>query len=143
MAVLTKVSVGYCSTAKKSSDRRCVSRSGWPVSMLAAWIVNRTDERSGCASSKSMVPAKSENRPRTLQIRWRTWKVASEWAVSIWSVRTGVATAVVMACVLSSCVYVITFVVITLYYGQRSDRLRLRVPDVGQHLDQRAESSAG
>ena len=35
-------------------------------------------ERSGFSSSYSMVPVKSEKRPRTFVKRWRTWKVTSE-----------------------------------------------------------------
>ena len=42
-----------------------------------------------------MAPSKSVNRPRTFEMRWRTWKAASEWALSIENVR--VAVAVVMS----------------------------------------------
>lgn len=64
-----------------------MSRSGVLVSMLAAWIVTLTVDCSGFSSSKSMVPSKSANRPRTLLMRCRTWKAASEWVLSIWNVR--------------------------------------------------------
>ena len=89
--VLTNVSVGYLSTAKKSSDRRCASRSGVLVSMLAAWIVKVTDDRAGCSSSNSMAPSKSAKRPRTFEMRWRTWNAASEWVLSMAYVRVVVA----------------------------------------------------
>ena len=95
MPVLSKVMVGYVSTAKKSSLRRCASRSGVLVSMLAAWISKLTDDCAGWASLKVMVPAKSAKRPRTFVMRWRTWKVASEWVLSMAKVRT--AAAVVMS----------------------------------------------
>ena len=62
--------------------------------MLAALMVSETDEFSGRASSKAMVPSKSEKRPRTFVIRCRTWKAASEWALSM--AKVGVETAVVV-----------------------------------------------
>ena len=97
MAVLTKVMAGCCSTWKKSWDRRWASRSGVPVSMLAAWIVKATVDRSGEASSKVIEPPRSVKRPRTLVTRWRTWKMASEWVLSIANVLTAVAVAL-MGC---------------------------------------------
>ena len=84
---------GYCSTWKKSSDRRCASRSGVPVSMLAAWIVKLTADASGDASSKVIEPPRSVKRPRTFVTRWRTWKVASEWVLSMAMVLTAIAVA--------------------------------------------------
>ena len=71
-----------------------MSRSLLLVSMLAACTVKVTDEFSGCASSNSMVPSKSEKLPRTFVTRWRTWKRASEWALSTAKVRVAVAVAV-------------------------------------------------
>jgi len=49
--VLAKVIAGKRSAAKKSSDRRCLSRAGSLVSMLAVRISRRTDDCSGAASS--------------------------------------------------------------------------------------------
>jgi hypothetical protein len=40
------------------------------------------------------LPAKSAKRPRTLVMRWRTWKAASEWVLSMAKVRRAVAVAV-------------------------------------------------
>ncbi len=94
MPVLANVSVGCVSTAKKSSLRRCLSRSGVPVSMLEACTSKRTVDVVGASALKSMAPPKSVNRPRTFVRRWRTWKVASEWVLSMAKVRT--AAAVVM-----------------------------------------------
>ena len=66
---LTNVRVGKRSVEKKSSERRCASRSATPVSMLAALISMAIDEAAGCCSSKVMVPLKSAKRPRTFESR--------------------------------------------------------------------------
>ena len=81
--VLLKASVGNLSAAKKSSDRRCASRFDSFVSMLAVWMTNSTLEFTGFSWSNSIVPAKSEKRPRTLVMRCRTWKITSECDLSI------------------------------------------------------------
>ena len=52
------------------------------VSMLAAWIVNSTDEVSGFARSIWIVPAKSWNLPPTFVTMWRTWKPTVVCALS-------------------------------------------------------------
>ena len=51
--------------------------------MLPALMRNSTDEFSGLALSKLIVPPKSRNVPRTFVRMCRTWKVASEWFLSI------------------------------------------------------------
>src|SRR5580693_3693292 len=45
MRVLRKWSSGNFSTSKKSGERRCVSRSATPVSMLEASMLTSTNER--------------------------------------------------------------------------------------------------
>ena len=50
---------------------------------LVVCTVKCTVDCSGFASAYSMAPSKSVNRPRTLVTRWRTWKIASEWDLSI------------------------------------------------------------
>src|SRR5690606_9527581 len=52
--------------SKKSALRRCASRSGEPVSMLAVWMETSHQERSGSSLSRWRVPANSLKRPRTV-----------------------------------------------------------------------------
>ena len=49
--VLLNVIVGLFATSKKSAERRCSSRLGSFVSMLAAWIVKSTVVAAGLALS--------------------------------------------------------------------------------------------
>src|SRR5438128_4408771 len=81
--VLLNVISGYFSTSKKFAERRSLSRPSLAVSMLAVLIVNSTVAASGLAASATTVPAKSLKWPRTRLIRWRIWKPASEWFLSM------------------------------------------------------------
>jgi hypothetical protein len=60
-------------------------------------LVKSTDEFSGFASSNSIVPSRSEKRPRTFVSKYRTWNVASEWALSILYVRVVVVVAIALS----------------------------------------------
>src|SRR5215203_1319265 len=80
--LLLKVISGNFSTSKKSAERRCLSRSGWLVSMLAALILKSTEEAGRFLGSISTVPENSLNRPRAWLTKWRTWNPISEWTVS-------------------------------------------------------------
>ena len=75
-----------------------LSRSGVLVSMLAAWIAKLTFDFAGWSALNSMAPEKSVKRPRTLVMRWRTWKAASEWVLSMAKVRTAVAVLIGVSC---------------------------------------------
>ena len=67
---LVKVNCGKCSTSKKSSDRRCLSRGGLLVSTLAAPIVTLTSAllRSMSAPVPVRLPWTSVKRPRTVTL---------------------------------------------------------------------------
>src|SRR6478752_6798427 len=81
---------GYRSAAKKSSERRWLSRAAKPLSMLAAWTVISAWDAAGSASSRSTVPATSVNVPRTLvTMRCLAENRTSVWAGSIANVAMG------------------------------------------------------
>ncbi len=82
--VLLNVIVGWLATSKKSGLRRCSSRFGSFVKMVAAWIVNSTEELSGLARSTLMVPEKSWNLPPSIVKMWRTWKPTVVCDLSNW-----------------------------------------------------------
>ena len=48
----------------------------------AVLIVKTTEDASGLAWSIWIVPSKSVKSPRTLETKWRTWKLTSEWTLS-------------------------------------------------------------
>ena len=52
--------------------------------MVAAWIVNSTEELSGFARSTLMVPEKSWNLPPSIVKMWRTWKPTVVCDLSNW-----------------------------------------------------------
>src|SRR6266545_3788788 len=84
MCVLRNVISGYLSVFRKSAERRCASRCGSWVSMLAASMRASTCERSGRASSSVSVPAQRANRPCTFEMtRCRTANPIFEWARSM------------------------------------------------------------
>jgi hypothetical protein len=82
-AVETKVISGCSAIARKSLLRRCSSRWALRVSMLAALMVTRAEERVGLAASMVAVPSNSLNAPRTLvTIACRATKPIRVWAGS-------------------------------------------------------------
>ena len=79
-----KVQVGYCSTSKKSAERRWPSRSGLPVLIEPGVMVSAIEEADGLAVSTWAVPSNSPNWPRTLvTMAWRAVKPSREWEVSM------------------------------------------------------------
>jgi hypothetical protein len=69
--VLLKVIVGWAATLKKSAERRCSSKSGWSVSMLAVSMVTSTDELARLARSSFSVPSYLVNSPKVCEKpRW-------------------------------------------------------------------------
>ena len=94
--LLVNVITGNLATEKKSSLRRCASRSGVPVSMLAVLIENLSEDAAAFAGSNWTVPVKSVKWPRTFVSRWRTWKPTSECVLSIVKVLAAVAMAFVV-----------------------------------------------
>jgi hypothetical protein len=75
--------VGYCSTSKKSAERRCSSRFTSPLCTDAAGMVASTCD---CDRSSAIttVPPVSENLPRTLlTIRWRPVNDTPAWPGSM------------------------------------------------------------
>ena len=71
--------VGWFSTSKNSAERRCASRFGSDVSMLAASMRTETRDDDGLCSSKSTTPCQCSNAPRTFEMTmWRTQKWMAE-----------------------------------------------------------------
>ncbi len=69
-----KVSFGFFSTSKKASLRRCLSRAGSLVSMLAASIDTSTELFVKSSRSITIFPSNLVKRPGTLLNRWRIVK---------------------------------------------------------------------
>ena len=80
--VLLNVIVGCFATSKKSAERKCSSRLGSRVSMLAAWIVKLTEEAAGLAWSTCDRPLEGPEAPPSIVKMWRTWKPTVVWALS-------------------------------------------------------------
>src|SRR3989440_895107 len=75
--------LGWRSVSRKSADRRCPSRVGSPVSMLAASMLTSAQDLSG-SSSTWIVPANEPERPRTPAIvRCRMPSSIEEWTGSM------------------------------------------------------------
>src|SRR5258708_23981438 len=84
MRWLRNLSSGNFSTSKKSGERKWVSRSATPVSMLDASMLTSTDERETSASSSLIEPEYLPKRPRTFETTmWRTEKLMPVCAVSM------------------------------------------------------------
>ena len=81
--VLSNTISGHFSTSKKSAERRCLSRSALFVSIEVDLILKVTEESSGLAGSAWIVPSNSPKPPRTLEVKWRIVKLASEWFLSM------------------------------------------------------------
>ena len=80
--MLLNVISGNFAVSKKSGEFKCLSRPSLFVLIEAALIVKATEDASGLAWSIWIVPSKSVKLPRTLETKWRTWKVTSEWTLS-------------------------------------------------------------
>ena len=94
-AVETKVISGYCSTSKKSAERRWPSRCSTPVLSEAAAIVNEPVAAVGFSGSSCRLPDTVPNLPRTVvTIMCLAAKITSVWVVS----RFQVVVAMVCAC---------------------------------------------
>jgi hypothetical protein len=75
--------VGCFATSRKSAERRWVSRSATPVSMLTASISTSTDEAARFAVSRDSFAFHFAKWPRTFEITmWRTVRFTVEWAPS-------------------------------------------------------------
>ena len=81
--MLLKLISGNFAVSKKSAEFRCLSRLSLFVLMEAVLIVKTTEDASGLAWSIWIVPSKSVKSPRTFETKWRTWKLTSEWVLSI------------------------------------------------------------